>query len=116
MKYDIEKLWSSQSPSIPLLARHHSLYAVPVNKMPSFCTMTNNAIYFHLNYTVQTIINRHCHGDLLNQRVVISPRTFVLHACLLPKQQYLTTLALGEKTLIPYSLKGLPFWFNYMED
>ena len=45
------------------------------------------------------------HGDILfNKRFVISPRSGVLHACLSPKQQNLTTLASGEKGFVSCSL------------
>ena len=43
------------------------------------------------------MLNLHCNGDVFNQRFVTSPRTELLHACLSPKQQNLTTLASGEK-------------------
>ena len=33
-------------------SRHRSPYVLAVNKMPSFCTMEKNAIYFLLKYTV----------------------------------------------------------------
>ena len=61
------------------------------------------------------MLNRHCHGDVVNQRFVISPRTGALLACLSPKRQNLTTLASGEKRIfVPYSLKGLQFRSDYI--
>ena len=44
-----------------------------------------------------SILNPHYNGDVFNQRLVISPRTGIFHACLSLKRQILTTLASGEK-------------------
>ena len=40
------------------------------------------------------MLNLHWNGNVFNQR------TGVLHACLLPKRQNITTLALGEKDIL----------------
>ena len=64
-------------------------------------------IYFllPLHRNMLNMLNLHWNGDVFNQGFVISPRTGVLHACLSPKRQTLTTLASGEKWfLFPISL------------
>ena len=48
-----------------------SLYARPVNKMPRFCTMTNE--YDIFSFELHSItFNRHCHGNVLNQELGLS--------------------------------------------
>ena len=71
---------------------HYSPYVPAINKMPSYCVMAKecNTFSFELHS------NLHWNGDVFNQRFVISPRTRVLHACLSPKWQNLTTLASGK--------------------
>ena len=92
---------------------HRSPYTPAVNKMPSFCAMEKR-IWYIIFWTTQLPI---WNGDVFNQRFVISPKTGILHACLSPKRQNLTTLASGEKRLfVSYSLKGLQFWSDYMGD
>ena len=71
--------------------RHPALYALSVNKMPSFCTMAKECDIFSFELH-SNMLNRHSHGDVRNQRFVISPRSGVLHACLSLKRQNLTTL------------------------
>ena len=94
MKYNVEK---------PCLLNHHlslsspwlTMYALPTNIMPRFCSAKQYNLF--LFEQLSNMLNRHCHGDVLNQRFVISPRTGVLHACLSPEQQNQTTLASEEK-------------------
>ena len=57
------------------------------------------------------MFNLHWNGDAFNQKFVISQRTPVLHACLSPKRQNLTTLASEKMVFIPYLLTGLPVWW-----
>ena len=62
-----------------------------------------------------SILNQRHNGNVLNQRLVTSPRTGILHVCLSLKRQNLTTLASGEKTIsVPHSLQGLLFRSDFM--
>ena len=77
-------------------SRHRSPYAsAPVNKMPSFCAMAKECDIFSFELH-SNMLNHHWNGDIFNRRFVISPSTCVLHICLSPNRQNLTTLASGE--------------------
>ena len=100
--------------------RHRSLYVPAINKMPSFCAMAKECDLHVFSFELHSnrpMLSLHRNGGVFNQRFVIFPRTGVLHACLSPKRQNLTILASGEKCyFVPYSLKGLQFQSDYLED
>ena len=61
-----------------LLNYHLSLYSPPLSvRTIRQCTMTKECDIFSLKVQ-SNMLNRHCHGDALNQRFAISPRTGVL--------------------------------------
>ena len=80
-------------------SRHRSLYALPVTKMPSFCTMAKECdiFSFELHNNMLTVTATVMY---FNQRFVISSRAGVLHACLSPKRQNLIAIASGEKRFL----------------
>ena len=95
MKYDIEK-HGLLNHDILLLA---TAYVPAVNKMLSLCAMAKECDIFSFEL-LSNMLNLHWNGDVFNQGFVIFSRTGVLHACLSPKGQTLTTLAAGEKLFL----------------
>ena len=86
---------------------------VAVNKMPSFCAMTKECDLFSFELH-SNMSNIHWNNDVINQGSVISPRTGVLHASV-TKTAKSDHPCIGRiRIFVPYSLKGLPFWSDYM--